>query len=126
MKKESHILVDLDGTLAYYDHFVDDYHIGKPIPKMVEKVKTWLNEGKNVKIFTARVSNVFPDRDIESITKFIQDWVEIHIGKRLEVTCIKDSLAVEIYDDRAITIVKNTGMTLEEYNKNQDNYGKFS
>ena len=33
------IAVDLDGTLAYYDKFRGKDHIGKPIPKMIERVK---------------------------------------------------------------------------------------
>jgi hypothetical protein len=47
--------VDLDGTLAYYDHWRGAEHIGEPIPAMLERVKRWLADGKDVRIFTARV-----------------------------------------------------------------------
>lgn len=40
--------VDLDGTLAEY-HGWDDGRIGAPIPKMVQRVKQWLAEGKEVR-----------------------------------------------------------------------------
>ena len=48
--------VDLDGTLAYYDQWRGALHIGEPIPVMLERVKRWLDEGKDVRIFTARVN----------------------------------------------------------------------
>jgi hypothetical protein len=50
------IAVDLDGTLAVYDKWVDESHIGPPISRMVERVKTWLTEGTEVRVFTARIA----------------------------------------------------------------------
>jgi hypothetical protein len=48
--------VDLDGTLAYYDkNDYDPLHIGYPLVPMVRRVKAWIKEGKDVRIFTARV-----------------------------------------------------------------------
>ena len=47
--------VDLDGTLAHYDKFISPSHIGEPIAPMVARVKKWLSQGKEVRIFTARV-----------------------------------------------------------------------
>ena len=49
--------VDLDGTLAYYDHWISPSHIGPPIPVMQQRVKDWLEKGDQVAIVTARVSN---------------------------------------------------------------------
>ena len=43
------IAVDLDGTMAKYDHFKGHDHIGPPVQKMVKRVKRWLNDGENVK-----------------------------------------------------------------------------
>jgi len=58
--------VDLDGTLAYYDEWRGLYHIGEPIPAMVDRVKRWLAEGRDVRIFTARVSgNIAVDKSGE-------------------------------------------------------------
>lgn len=108
--------VDLDGTLAHYNGWVDESHIGDPVPKMLKRVKTWVKEGQTVKIFTARVAPVKnidgTDRDIESVRLIIQDWCEKHIGVRLEVTNAKDYGMVELWDDRAVQVVPNTGLTV--------------
>lgn len=44
--------VDLDGTLAEYTGWHGPGHIGPPIPKMLDRVKNWLAEGVDVRIFT--------------------------------------------------------------------------
>ena len=98
--------VDLDGTLAFHKEWtiptgVDD--IGEPIPAMVERVKLWLEEGKTVKIFTARAHNPAAEGPIKA-------WCLKHIGTELEVTNIKTPDMIEIWDDRAVSIVRNTGI----------------
>jgi len=113
--------VDLDGTLAHYDGWKNG-EIGEPIPAMVERVKQWLVEGKTVKIFTARVSitggyslesHRYADAEFAlEQAKLIADWCEKHIGQRLEVTCIKDFAMTELWDDRAVQVVINTGMPI--------------
>jgi hypothetical protein len=75
---------------------------------MVDRVKRWLAEGKEVKIFTARVSHD-PDG---SVARAIQDWCERHIGQRLEVTNVKTYETLEIWDDRAVAVERNTGRIL--------------
>ena len=99
--------VDLDGTLAQYTSFVDLYHIGEPIPLMVEQVQRWLAAGKTVKIFTARVS--CPSDHYQKVLSTIQAWCVQHIGIALEVTNIKDLHMDELWDDRAVQVIKNTG-----------------
>jgi len=103
--------VDLDGTLAEYnsgDFKLD--HLGKPIPKMVERVKEWIEKGFTVKIFTARASRLgLPDDVRSEVIKMIEDWSEAHIGMRLEVTCEKDFGMIELWDDRAVQVKMNTG-----------------
>lgn len=47
--------VDLDGTLAQYDGWVDAAYIGPPVPAMVNRVRDMLDAGQEVRIFTARV-----------------------------------------------------------------------
>lgn len=119
-----HILVDLDGTLARYEGWNDGV-IGAPIPAMVERVKQWLAEGKEVRIFTARVtldptkysaeSGRFADDEfVAEATAAIQDWCEFHIGARLAVTNVKDFDMLELYDDRAFRVEKNTGRIVGE------------
>ena len=114
--------VDLDGTLAEYDGWKGPDHIGTPVPAMVERVKAWLAEGKRVKIFTARcwpigtTSALTPTDEarerVEEANRAIatiQEWSKKHIGKVLPITCIKDYGMVELWDDRAVQVVKNTG-----------------
>ena len=97
--------VDLDGTLAEYNGWKGMEHIGEPIPKMLERVKKWIEGGEQVKIFTARVSVPYP----EPIIKVIEDWCVKHIGQKLEVTNKKDFSMWDCWDDRAVQIIKNTG-----------------
>lgn len=100
--------VDLDGTLAEYHGFVSIDHIGKPIPVMVNRVKEWLNTGVNVKIFTARAAEIDPMRKMH-ILNTIANWSLDVFGISLPVTCIKDYGCIQIWDDRAIQIISNTG-----------------
>lgn len=111
---EAWIGVDLDGTLAKYDGWQGPDHIGEPIPLMVARVKKWLSDGIEVKIFTARMTQ-FTDlttgkpADIEPVRNIIEDWCKKHIGQRLEVTNVKDYGMIELWDDRAVGVVPNTG-----------------
>lgn len=98
--------VDLDGTLAHYEEGDGVDTIGDPVPAMIERVKQWLNDGIEVRIFTARVSVPFTRR---MATAAIQSWCAVHIGTVLPVTCEKDFACLEIYDDRARQVEANTG-----------------
>lgn len=112
--------VDLDGTLAKWGGYVSPDHIGEPVPLMVERVKRWLADGRQVKIFTARVDGgqaaiLLGDKhgeqfqDVERIKSSIMAWCKKHIGQELEVTNVKDYGMVELYDDRAVRVEMNTG-----------------
>lgn len=96
--------VDLDGTLAYYDGWKGNEHIGEPVALMLGRVKEWLAKGERVKIFTARANN-----GAEQI-KVIQDWCEQHGLPRLEVTATKDFKMKALYDDRCYRVLENTGL----------------
>jgi hypothetical protein len=111
--------VDLDCTLAEYHGWKgDDEPPGKPIPNMVERVKRWLSKGKTVKIFTARV-----DGDVDGKQeKMIKKWCKEHIGQELEVTNVKTRYMYELWDDRAITVRRNTGRVLPQHIRTRDNY----
>lgn len=108
--------VDLDGTLALYDGFKGKTAIGQPIPAMVDRVKRWLDNGQNVKILTARVSD---DKDGEA-KRAIQDWAEKHLGARLDVTDVKDANMSHLYDDRAVSVERNTGKLLAQPQPEKD------
>jgi hypothetical protein len=120
------IAVDLDGTLAEYNGWVSEEHIGAPVPLMVERVKKWIAEGKDVRIFTARVDggevaltmgdpNGEKFRDVPRIKKIIEEWCLAHIGRVLPITNKKDYGMTELWDDRCVQIVSNTGMTVLEH-----------
>lgn len=112
--------VDLDGTLAEYDGWQGENHIGKPVPLMVERVKQWLSEGKEVRIFTARAYNpVEMGYHLEPMTKreaikVIESWCKEHIGVVLPIVCTKDYGMIELWDDRCVQVIPNTGVALQE------------
>jgi hypothetical protein len=95
--------VDLDGTLAEYHGWIGIHHIGKPIGPMIERVQIWINEGKKVKIFTARAS------EGQAAVKFIHAWLDKQGLPKLDVTNVKDFGMTELWDDRCISIATNTG-----------------
>lgn len=99
----SWIGVDLDGTLARYSGWRGLDHIGKPVPVMLARVNHWLAEGYTVKIFTARASE--GEKGIAPVKK----WLAENGLPDLEVTNRKDFAMVELWDDRAIQVVANTG-----------------
>lgn len=106
MSTSGWIGVDLDGTLAFYDGWKGGDHIGPPVPAMLERVKQWLADGVEVKIFTARASE-------PALVAPIEAWCERHLGQRLPVTNIKDFRMIALYDDRAIQVKFNTGRLVE-------------
>lgn len=104
--------VDLDGTLAVYDGWKGADHIGEPIPLMVDRVKRWLSEGREVRIFTARVSHDDTQaRREEAAAAFlcIQEWLNGVFGRCLPITNVKDYGMIELWDDRCVQVIANTG-----------------
>lgn len=104
--------VDLDGTLAYYDSWKSETNIGAPIMFTVLRIKKWLEEGRTVKIFTARVATE-NEEELKAVRGAIEKWCELHIGQKLEVTCKKDYQMIKLVDDRAEQVVQNQGIPLE-------------
>lgn len=94
--------VDLDGTLAHYSGWKGPDHVGPPIPEMLDRVKNWLNDGRQVKIFTARASN-------PAYLPPIREWLRQHGLPELEITNVKDFGMIECWDDRAVEVITNTG-----------------
>ena len=101
--------VDLDGTLAEYNDWIGPEHIGPPVPLMADRVRAWLQDGKRVKIMTARISQ--PSQRAMAYCA-IMEWCFEHFGEALEVTQCKDYAMVELWDDRAVAVEKNTGVIL--------------
>lgn len=127
--------VDLDGTLAVHEKWVDHTFIGEPIPEMVDRVRAWRAEGKEVRIFTARLYPLMyvepswhpseyklPDSGLAisaarrvmavEAARCIQAWCEVHLGEILPITCVKDYGMIELWDDRAVQVERNTGVVL--------------
>ena len=116
------IAVDLDGTLAKYDHWRGPENIGEPIMPMVDRVVEWITAGKCVKILTARVSPIRPDKnEAERSRKAIEKWLGKHIIPRLPlhlrepwpihitITHEKDPGMIQLWDDRCVQLIPNTG-----------------
>jgi len=108
--------VDLDGTLAYYDEWRGIEHIGQPVPLMLARVKDWVAEGRDVRIFTARAYRMLypvgtPEHtEAQQVIRVIHDWLKLHQLPPLPVTCFKDFGMTELWDDRAVQILTNTGL----------------
>lgn len=113
--------VDLDGTIARYDGWKGIEHIGEPIAPMVERVKRWISEGREVRIFTARVDggevalamgdqNGVAHRDVPMVRHYIEQWCLQHIGRSLPITNVKDYGMLELWDDRAVQVIANEGI----------------
>lgn len=107
--------VDLDGTLAEHywpdDGPYDPYRIGAPIPAMVALVQAIIDDGNEVRIFTARVGPHGPGwvQDDERVRQAIRDWTAQYVGVALEATATKDYEMRAAFDDRAFGVIANTG-----------------
>lgn len=97
---------DFDGTISRTDnagHFQPPYPLGEPVPAMLDTIRSLLAAGITVKVFTARAL------EPENIPA-IQDWTERHGLGRLEATHQKDYNLIRFFDDRAISVIENTGV----------------
>lgn len=89
---------DLDGTLAKYDKWEGIDHIGEPIKPMVELIKRMHDEGKVVKIMTARVAPhpnpeiaktrypLYAGKDVGDVPMYAARWKE----KMRNAGCLAD------------------------------------
>lgn len=104
--------IDLDGTLAIYTGWVAPDHIGEPVLAMQMRVCAMIKGGARVKIFTARVGRGQPKGYRQRAYRAIRAWTRKHLGKALEVTSQKDLNMIELWDDRAVCVRRNTGEVL--------------
>ena len=107
-KGEGWVGFDLDGTLALYDGFKGDDHIGDPIEPMVRKARQYIQEGRDVRLFTARKPH-----------PAIRRWMYQHLGTILPITNVKDHQMQALYDDRAVGIRRNEGVPFDDDNEKQ-------
>ena len=106
------IAVDLDGTLAKDDGWKGIEHIGEPVPAMLDRVKEWISNGKNVVIFTARAN------DSKAIP-YIEKWLEENGIGGLKITNVKTGDIDEIWDNIAVRVETNTGKRIAKFMDNQ-------
>ncbi len=109
-----YIGVDFDGTLATHAPGSGLTPLGEPIPRMVERVKAWLAEGREVRIITARVAPHYIDADEQA--ELVRAWCREHLGQELVVQSHKCGSMYELWDDRAIGVIRNEGIRADEYN----------
>jgi hypothetical protein len=96
--------VDLDGTLAEAcEGWPEPDQIGDPIEGMMEWVKRSIGNGLKIKIFTARAGWT------ESLPH-VKEWLTKHGLGHLEVTNVKDMYCDRILDDKAIQVLRNSGL----------------
>ena len=75
---------------------------------MLARVKKWLADDVEVRIITARVSGDSIETILEQKT-IIRAWLyENNLGK-LYIDCKKDYGMLELWDDRAVQVIPNTG-----------------
>ena len=125
--------VDFDGTLVTYGGWKGANNIGNPIAPMVASVKYWLDQGQQVRIYTARVwplpgvkvgqgvNEVMPiepltssrmEEIIESVGA-IRQFCLFNLGRELDITCVKDIYMKELWDDRCRQVITNTGRVVQ-------------
>lgn len=101
------VAVDLDGTLAKDTGWKGTDHIGEPVPEMLQLVHNLLDDGEEVVIFTARVHD-----GKKSTEKYIRDWLKKHdLPDDLEITNEKRPDMEKFYDDKAVEVKKNKGLS---------------
>lgn len=93
--------VDLDGTLAEY-HGSMGTGIGPVNKTMLGRVKEWTEAGREVRVFTARAGD-------RSQIPAVKEWLRQHGLGDLAITNVKDFDMVELWDDKAIRVKRNTG-----------------
>lgn len=110
---------DLDGTLATYEQgeWKGYMVIGNPIASMCEVAKQLHDDGKTVKIITARVSEASlsaKEATLEQIKEAIWKWCDANLGFRPDIVSEKDHHLNRFYDDRCLEVVRNEGTTVRD------------
>ena len=109
MSQSGWIGVDLDGTLAKYGSW-NGGQIGDPIPLMVERVKQWIAEGVEVRIFTARVGS----GGGYSLESGRSDDNEEVIRHRLDVYASETEPLISSYAARGLVVMVDGLGTIDE------------
>lgn len=130
--------VGLDGTLAVDAGPHGPEQIGEPIIPMVDLVKKWLKEGREVRIFTERVYPLDPVRPNDRVPMYydqrrqqayaaaqaIRSWCARNLGRVLTITCVKDHLMEQLYDCGAVQVMRNTGELVTQPKSKAETVGR--
>jgi dTMP kinase len=104
-KGQGWIGVDFDGTLAKSLDYHREGDVGAPIWRMIYRVQKWLDQGKTVKIVTARAGNA---TDEAAIHYFLH-----RVGlPPLEIINHKDHEMLALWDDKAIRVDPENGQPM--------------
>ena len=113
-----YFLVDLNGTLAHHEKGAPVFTaageplIGKPIKRMVDRVRRLMDQGTSVRILCAAVSEDTPRA--EKLRSAVKDWTKKHLGRALPVTATVTPRCIGIWNDKARGVVRNTGKFTDE------------
>ena len=99
------IAVDFDGTLAHYDSRAGTLTLGEPIAPILFRVKRWIDSGIEPRIFTARASE-------PKLLEPLKAWLAEQGLGDLAITNRRDYHMIQMWDDRAIQVERNTGTVL--------------
>lgn len=106
--KKRWVGVDFDKTLST-DESGGNWDIsktGKPNKHVVDSIKYVIKKGLAVRVFTARAFNALSgENTLEEAIGPIERWCQEHLGQVLPVTCIKDYNMIQLWDDRARTVI---------------------
>lgn len=112
LDREGWIGVDLDGTLAEWNDQTGPSYIGPPVPAMVNRVKAWIDAGRQVKVVTARMG---VEKGMDAYMT-IRTWLSTHLGRsyadQISITNQKDLGMLALWDDMAVTVERNSGRPL--------------
>jgi hypothetical protein len=106
--------VVFDGALAKYEKCEGELELGDPVWEMTERVKQWVEFGKDVRIVTGRVAD---QSGLKNVIDAIEGWCSEHLGKVLPVTCTIDSDMTELWGADLIQVVKNVGVPVHRGNR---------
>lgn len=101
-KKRGWIGFDFDRTISVRNSGDSLLVLGKPIVKLIEKIKEYQKNGRKVKILTARDESQFP---------LIISWLAEQGIIGVEVTNKKDKRMDIFFDDKAVGVIENLGVT---------------
>lgn len=110
--------VDLDGTLARKAK--PKPTIGEPIGPMINRVRKWVADGREVRVVTARVSGYLSEPGSAEYQEAVEQelrialWCAQHLGHVLPVQCHKDPDMIELWDDRAVGVVVDEGILVAD------------